>query len=78
MAGALADKGRVEEAIKLLSDKAWRLPRQPQEHHLRRAYALADLLERAGEITRARDLFERIQRADARFGDVGRRLKALR
>ena len=78
MAGALADKGRVEEAIKLLSDKSWRLPRQPKEHHLRRAYALADLLERAGEINRARDLFERIQRADARFGDVGRRLKALR
>ena len=61
-----------------MSDKAWHLPRQPREHHLRRAYALADLYERAGKLSRARDLFERIQRADARFGDVGRRLKALK
>jgi len=80
-AGSLADQGKVREAIDLLSDDKkgkWRLPRQPREHHLRRAYALADLFERAGDLARARDLFERIQRADARFGDVGRRLKALK
>ena len=77
-AGSLADQGKVQEAIDLLSQGKWRLPRQPREHHLRRAYALADLFERAGDVSRARDLFERIQRADARFGDVGRRLKALR
>ncbi len=80
-AGSLADQGKVQEAIDLLSDDKkgkWRLPRQPREHHLRRAYALADLFERAGDVARARDLFERIQRADARFGDVGRRLKALK
>ncbi|HYF46105.1 MAG TPA: hypothetical protein VD926_07835, partial [Acidimicrobiales bacterium] len=78
MAGSLADQGELVKAINLLGDKGWKLPRQPREHHLRRAYALADLYERAGEIARARDLFGRIQRADARFGDVGRRLKALR
>ena len=78
MAGTLADKGKVKEAIDLLAKDRWRLPRQPREHHLRRAYALADLYERAGEVQRARDLFERIQRADARFGDVGRRIKALK
>ena len=77
-AGTLADKGKIQEAINLLSQGKWRLPRQPREHHLRRAYALADLFERAGDVTHARDLFERIQRADARFGDVGRRLKALK
>jgi tetratricopeptide (TPR) repeat protein len=77
MAGTLADKGDVEGAIRLLGQDKWKLPRQPREHHLRRAYALADLYERAGEVSRARDLFSRIQRADARFGDVGRRLKAL-
>jgi len=80
-AGSLADQGKVQDAIDLLSDDKkgkWRLPRQPKEHHLRRAYALADLFERAGDVARARDLFERIQRADARFGDVGRRLKALK
>jgi tetratricopeptide (TPR) repeat protein len=78
MAGSLADKGELVKAINLLSEKSWKLPRRPAEHHLRRAYALADLYERAGEISKARDLFERIQRADARFGDVGRRLKALK
>jgi tetratricopeptide (TPR) repeat protein len=77
MAGTLADRGDVNGAIKLLGQNGWKLPRQPREHHLRRAYALADLFERAGEVSRARDLFSRIQRADARFGDVGRRLKAL-
>ena len=80
-AGSLADQGKVQDAIDLLSDDKkgkWRLPRQPKEHHLRRAYALADLFERAGDVARARDLFERIQRADARFGDVGRHLKALK
>ncbi len=76
-AGALADRGDVTAAIALLSQKNWRLPRHPHEHHLRRAYALADLYERAGEVATARDLFERIQRADARFGDVGKRVKAL-
>jgi tetratricopeptide (TPR) repeat protein len=77
-AGTLADQGKLNEAIALLSQGKWRLPRQPKEHHLRRAYALADLLERAGDVGHARDLFERIQRADARFGDVNRRLKALK
>jgi hypothetical protein len=77
-AGTLADKGKVKEAIALLGQDKWRLPRQPREHHLRRAYALADLFERAGDVARARDLFERIQRADGRFADVNRRLKALK
>jgi tetratricopeptide (TPR) repeat protein len=77
VAGDLADQGRVADAIALLGQGRWKLPRQPREHHLRRAYALADLLERAGEVGAARDLFGRIQRADARFADVGRRLKGL-
>jgi len=76
-AGDLADQGKVKEAIALLRQHNWKLPRQPRDHHLRRAYALADLLERAGEVGSARDLFGRIQRADPRFADVGRRLKAL-
>ncbi len=76
-AGSLADQGKLKEALALLGQGNWRLPRQPKEHHLRRAYALADLLERAGETSKARDLFARIQRADPRFADVGRRVKAL-
>jgi len=77
-AGAYADAGDLQRGIALLAQKGWRLPRRPQVHHLRRAYALADLYERAGDVPGARDLFERVQRADARFADVGRRLKALR
>jgi tetratricopeptide (TPR) repeat protein len=77
MAGSLADQGKLKEALAVLGQRNWRLPRQPKDHHLRRAYALADLLERAGETTKARDLFARIQRADPRFADVGRRVKAL-
>jgi tetratricopeptide (TPR) repeat protein len=77
-AGALADRGELRKAIALLGDKGWVLPKSPREHHLRRAYALADLYERAGDVPKARDLFGRIQRADPDFGDVADRLRSLR
>ena len=76
-AGARSDQGDNAGAVRLLA-QGFTFPKRPKEHHLRRAYALADLFERAGDVTHARDLFERIQRADARFGDVNRRLKALK
>jgi len=47
LAGAKADQGDVVGAISILED-GWRLPKKPRLHHLRRAYALADLYERAG------------------------------
>lgn len=75
-AGALADQGRLRDAIRVLSD-GWRVPKRPQEHHLRRAYALADLLERAGDVPRARELFRRVHAADPRFGDVAQRVRSL-
>jgi tetratricopeptide (TPR) repeat protein len=77
MAGSLADRGRLQDAIRVLSDK-WRMPKKPQDHHLRRAYALADLYERAGDVPRARELFRRVHAADPRFGDVAKRVRALR
>ncbi len=77
-AGALADRGQLRQAIALLGDKGWVLPKSPREHHLRRAYALADLYERAGDVPHARDLFGRVQRADPDFGDVADRLRSLR
>ncbi len=46
-------------------------------HHLRLWYALADLEERAGNIPRARMLFDRIRRHEAGFADVAERLAAL-
>ena len=51
------------------------MPKRPQEHHLRRAYALADLYERAGDVARARELFSRLAAADPDFADVRTRLR---
>jgi tetratricopeptide (TPR) repeat protein len=75
-AGALADRGRVEDAIALLT-RADRRVTKPKSHHLRLWYALADLEERAGNIPRARALFERVRREDAGFADVAERLATL-
>ena len=75
-AGSLADRDQLVAAIGLL-ERGWRFPKRPLTHHLRRAYALADLYERAGEVPRARDLFARIRAADPRFADVDARLRAL-
>ncbi len=77
-AGALADQGRLDEAIQLLASAVSRPTRKPRPHHLRMAYALADLYERAGDLPRARELFGRIAASDADFVDVDARLRALR
>jgi tetratricopeptide (TPR) repeat protein len=76
MAGSLADRGKVSDAIHLL-EQGWRFPKRPKVHHLRRAYALADLYERAGDTTRARELFGRIAAAAPAFADVRARMRAL-
>jgi len=75
-AGALADRGRVTEAVRLLSRKADAVKR-PREHHLRLWYALADLEERAGDHARARVLFARVAAHDPQFADVADRKAAL-
>ncbi len=76
LAGSLADRGRLTEAISLLdrysADRA-----RPKDWHLRTWYALADLYDRAGEVPQARQLFSRLARVDAEFYDVGARLAAL-
>ncbi|MGH9215814.1 MAG: tetratricopeptide repeat protein, partial [Acidimicrobiales bacterium] len=77
-AGALADQGRLDEATRLLAASLSRPTRKPRLHHLRMAYALADLYERAGDLPRARELFARIAASDADFVDVDARLRALR
>jgi tetratricopeptide (TPR) repeat protein len=75
-AGALADQGRLTEAIALLERKAVAV-KAPKEHHLRLWYALADLEERAGNLPRARTLFDRVRAQDPAFADVAERLAAL-
>lgn len=75
-AGALADQGRMDDALTLLRKRADPV-RDPKDHHLRLWYALADLEERAGNIPRARDLFDQVRRADPQYVDVAERRAAL-
>jgi tetratricopeptide (TPR) repeat protein len=75
-AGALADRGELDRAIRLL--EAGRKPvKRMREHHLRLLYALADLVERAGDVPKARQLFHRLAEADPDFADVQARVRSL-
>ena len=76
LAGALADAGRLADAIDMLARRA-DVPGRTKEHTVRLWYALADLEERAGDVPRARALFEQVQRFDGEFADVAERLAAL-
>jgi tetratricopeptide (TPR) repeat protein len=76
-AGSKADRGDLAGAITML-EKAARKVAKPQERHLRQWYALADLYERAGDVPRARDLFNRVASIDPDAFDVRSRLRALR
>jgi tetratricopeptide (TPR) repeat protein len=76
LAGSLADQGRLTEAIATL-DRRGGQPNRVLDHHARVWYALADLYERAGDLPKARDLFQRIRRYDAAFADIAERLAAL-
>jgi len=75
-AGALADRGRLTEAIELMSTAAPQ-PRRVQEHHLRAWYVLGDLYDRAGDPTSAASYFRRILRYEPGFADVSERLAGL-
>jgi tetratricopeptide (TPR) repeat protein len=75
-AGALADQDRVDDAIAILERLELR-PEVAAEHHLRAWYALADLLERKGRFTQAREWFEAVVAADAEMTDAPERLKKL-
>ncbi|MEI8002250.1 MAG: tetratricopeptide repeat protein [Actinomycetes bacterium] len=77
LAGSLADRGRLDDALEILRRKSKSVAR-PREHHLRMWFALADLEERAGNVSTARDLFDRVRRADPDFTDVAVRVAALR
>ncbi len=75
-AGALADRGRLDDAIRFM-ERSPRVRGKPGVHHLRRWYMLADLYERAGDQARARRLFGDVVRADPAFGDAAERAAAL-
>jgi tetratricopeptide (TPR) repeat protein len=74
--GALADLGRLDDAIGTLEG----LPLDPEvaeEHHLRAWYALGDLLARRGRFTQARAMFEAVVNADPELTDAAERVSKL-
>ena len=77
-AASLADTGDLNGAIALLATAgAAKALRNPSDRHIRQWYLLGDLYERAGDLPRAREYFERVQRADTDAYDVTQRLNAL-
>ena len=76
IASAAADQGNLSKAISIL-ERSLSVRRAPTFVDLRQWYVLADLYERAGEISHARSLFNRIINYDANFFDVAERLSDL-
>jgi tetratricopeptide (TPR) repeat protein len=76
LAGAMADRGDVRDAIALLEQGPVNV-RKPKDHHLRLWYALGSMYERAGDVPRARQLFGRVLEADGDFADAAQRYDAL-
>lgn len=76
MAGSLADRGDLAGAIDLLA-RSQRSVKQPRVHHLRQAYALADLYERIGDVARARELFRWVVELEPDFADAAERAASL-
>ena len=74
-AASLAESGDLQGAIAMLATAgASKALRNPSNRHIRQWYLLADLYERAGDVPRARELFERILRVDREAYDVAERL----
>ncbi|MHB8429717.1 MAG: hypothetical protein ACYDDZ_04195, partial [Acidimicrobiales bacterium] len=78
LAGTRADLGDLGAAITLLVEAgAGRMVRGPADRHLRQWYVLADLMERSGDMVRARELFSRVQSFEPDAYDVRERLEPL-
>jgi len=75
-AGSLADQGDLQGALAVMA-KALEVPKKPRDHHLRQWYVLADLLDRSGDVIKARRYFGLVFEADREFADVADRLRAL-
>ena len=76
VAGSLADRGELKDAIDLML-RVVEIPRRVHEHHLKQWYVLGDLYDRAGNVQKAREFFQRVALHDTEFADVSDRLKAL-
>lgn len=75
-AGALADQGRLDDAIARLEALELQ-PENAEEHHVRAWYALADLLERRGRFTQAKEWFEAVAAADPDATDAPQRIRRI-
>jgi tetratricopeptide (TPR) repeat protein len=76
-AGAMSDLGRLDDAIARLEHLDLD-PDVAESHHVRAWYLLADLLERRGRFTQAREWFEAVSAADADLTDAPERARRLR
>ncbi|HEY5438115.1 MAG TPA: tetratricopeptide repeat protein [Acidimicrobiales bacterium] len=78
MAAAWADQRMYAEAIELLTKAgATKQLRNPSYRHVRLWYALADVFDRAGDVTSARELFARVVIAEPDAYDAQARLSEL-
>ncbi len=78
LAAALADQQQYEEAIVLLTKAgAAKQLRNPSYRHVRLWYALADVYDRAGDATSAREMFARVVLAEPEAYDAQERLEEL-
>ena len=76
-AGALADMNRLDEAIRRLERMDLR-PAVAEPHHVRLWYMLADLLERRGRYTQAKEWFSAAAAVDPDLTDAPDRAARLR
>jgi tetratricopeptide (TPR) repeat protein len=78
MAATWADQRRYDEAIELLTKAgATKMLRNPSYRHVRLWYTLADIYDRAGDTTAARELFSRVVIAEPDAYDARERLSEL-
>ena len=77
-ASTLAEGGDLNGAISMLATAGASKPlRNPSNRHVRQWYVLADFYDRAGDVPRARQYFERVAKADPAAYDVAERLRNL-
>ena len=77
-AASLADTGDLQGGISMLATAgASKALRNPSNRHVRQWYLLGDLYERAGDVPRAREMFERVLKVDREAYDVVDRLAGL-
>ena len=75
-AGSLSDRGELKDAIELML-KVAAIPRRVHEYHLKQWYVLGDLYDKAGNVQKAREFFQRVALHDKDYADVTERLASL-